>query len=146
MCVCALQLCLTLCSPMDCSPPGSSVRGILQAKNTGVGCHALLQGIFQTQRSNSSLLCLLHWQASSSHKKWISSSIQTDSPNSVLTPSKYANNMLGALCHNVGRDSINHKLYSRMYICAYTYTHIWTQQTLRQNLIPETRVQRNSGQ
>ena len=32
---------------MDCSPPGSSVHGILQAKNTGVGCHALLQGTFQ---------------------------------------------------------------------------------------------------
>ena len=30
MCVCAksLQLCLTLCDPMDCSPPGSSVHGI----------------------------------------------------------------------------------------------------------------------
>ena len=27
----SLQLCLTLCDPMDCSPPGSSVHGILQA-------------------------------------------------------------------------------------------------------------------
>ena len=26
-----LPLCLTLCNPMDCSPPGSSVHGILQA-------------------------------------------------------------------------------------------------------------------
>ena len=26
------QLCLTLCEPMDCSPPGSSVHGISQAK------------------------------------------------------------------------------------------------------------------
>ena len=26
------QLCLTLCNPMDCSPPGSSVHGILQAE------------------------------------------------------------------------------------------------------------------
>ena len=34
MCMCAksLQLCLTLCDPMDCSPPGSSVQGILQAR------------------------------------------------------------------------------------------------------------------
>ena len=30
-CVCA-QLCLTLCGPMDCSPPGSSVHGISQAR------------------------------------------------------------------------------------------------------------------
>ena len=28
----SLQLCLTLCSPMDCSPPGSSVHGILQTR------------------------------------------------------------------------------------------------------------------
>ena len=27
-----LQLCLTLCDAMDCSPPGFSVRGILQAR------------------------------------------------------------------------------------------------------------------
>ena len=42
--------------------PGSSVRGILQefSKNTGVDCHALLQGIFPTQRRNSHLLQLLH--------------------------------------------------------------------------------------
>jgi len=32
-------------------------------KNTGVGCHALLQGIFLTQGSNPCLSCLLHWQA-----------------------------------------------------------------------------------
>ena len=34
-------------------------------KNTGVGCHFLLQGLFSTQGSNPSLLCLLHWQADS---------------------------------------------------------------------------------
>ena len=28
----SLQLCLTLCDPMDCSQPGSSVHGILQAR------------------------------------------------------------------------------------------------------------------
>ena len=31
-------------------------------KNTGVGCHFILQGIFPTQGSNLRLLCLLHWQ------------------------------------------------------------------------------------
>ena len=34
-------------------------------KNIGVGCHALLQGIFLIQGSNPHLLCLLHWQAGS---------------------------------------------------------------------------------
>ena len=32
-------------------------------KNTGVGCHVLLQAIIPTQGSNPHLLCLLHWQA-----------------------------------------------------------------------------------
>ena len=34
---------------MDCSPPGSSVHGDSPDKNTGVGCHVLLQRIFPTQ-------------------------------------------------------------------------------------------------
>ena len=49
MCAKSLQSYPILCEPMDCRPPGSSVHGILQAKNTGVGCHALLQGIFPAQ-------------------------------------------------------------------------------------------------
>ena len=48
----SLQLCPTLWDPMDRSLPGSSVHGSLQGKNTGVGCHALLQGIFLTQVLN----------------------------------------------------------------------------------------------
>ena len=47
---------LTLCDPMDCSPPGSSVYGDSSGKNTGVGCHALFQGIFLIQGSNPGLL------------------------------------------------------------------------------------------
>ena len=50
------QSCLTLCDPMDCSLPGSSVHGDSLAKNTEVGCHALLQGIFPIQESNWGLL------------------------------------------------------------------------------------------
>ena len=34
-------------------------------KNTGVGCHALLKGLFLTQRLNPCLLCCLHWQVGS---------------------------------------------------------------------------------
>ena len=55
------QSCLTLCDPMDCSPPGSSVHGDFSGKSTETGCHALLQGIFLTQRSDPGLL----------HCKWI---------------------------------------------------------------------------
>ena len=51
-----VQSCPTLCDPMDCSPLGSSVHGDSPGKNTGVGCHAFLQGIFPTQGSNHGLL------------------------------------------------------------------------------------------
>ena len=62
------QSCPTLSDPMDCSLPGSSAHGIFQArvlewgaiafsgKNTGMGYHFLLQGIFLTQGSNLYLL------------------------------------------------------------------------------------------
>ena len=36
------QSCLTLCNPMDCSPPGSSVHEVFQAKKTWKGFHFLL--------------------------------------------------------------------------------------------------------
>ena len=52
------QLCLTLCGPMDCSLSGSSYPWDSPGKNTGVGCHFLLQGIFPTQGWNPSLLHL----------------------------------------------------------------------------------------
>ena len=63
-CVCSksLQSCQTLCNPMYCNPPGCSVHGDSPGKNTRVGCHALLQGIFPTQESNP---VLLHWHACS---------------------------------------------------------------------------------
>ena len=46
---------MTLCDTMDGSPPGSSVHGESPGKNTGVGCHALFQGIFPTQGLNPGL-------------------------------------------------------------------------------------------
>ena len=39
----SLQSCLTLCDPIDGSPPGSPIPGILQARLPGLGCHFLLQ-------------------------------------------------------------------------------------------------------
>ena len=61
MSVLAIQLYLNLCKATDSSPPGSSVHGDSLGKETGVGCHALLQGIFLTQGSNPHLLHLLQW-------------------------------------------------------------------------------------
>ena len=62
--VLAAQSCPTLCDPMDCSLPGSSVHGIFPGKNTGVGCHFLLQGIFLTQGWNLGLLHCRSYQGS----------------------------------------------------------------------------------
>ena len=56
----SLQSCLILCHPVDCSPPGSSVHGILQARILEWVANALLQGIFPTQGSDLHLLCHLH--------------------------------------------------------------------------------------
>ena len=63
VCVCAksLQLCPALCDPNDCSPPGSSVHGILQAR-TLEWAAVSSEGSCQPLGSN---LSLLHWQAGS---------------------------------------------------------------------------------
>ena len=66
-----LQLCLTLCDPLDCSPPGSSVHGILQARILEWAAIFLLQGIFLSQGLNPSsilhcrgiLYPLNHWES-----------------------------------------------------------------------------------
>ena len=68
-CLC-LVLSLTL-RPHGPQPPRTPLPRFLcpgdsPGKNTGVGCHFLLQGIFPTQGSNPHLLSLLQWQTDSS--------------------------------------------------------------------------------
>ena len=55
------QLCPTVLWPHGLSPAGFSVHGDSPGKNTGVCCHALLQGIFPTQR----------WSPGLPHCRWI---------------------------------------------------------------------------
>ena len=80
---------------MDCSPPGSSVHGILvlPGKNTGVGCHALLQGIFLTQGSNQ-VSCIAGgfftiWATREVQEYWSGQPIPSpgDLPNPGIEPS-----------------------------------------------------------
>ena len=59
VCVYACSLGLTLCNPMGCSPPGSSVHGIFPASTEWVAMSSS-RGIFLTQGSNPCLLRLLH--------------------------------------------------------------------------------------
>ena len=61
----SLQWCQTLCNPVDCSPPGFSVHGVLQAR--------ILEWVIMPSSRGSSWsrdwthvsLCLLHWQVGS---------------------------------------------------------------------------------
>ena len=72
-CVCS-QLCPTLCDPRTVwSPPGSSARGILQARVLEWVSHFLLQGIFLTQGPN---LRLLNWQVGSLPRSYLGTGSQ----------------------------------------------------------------------
>ena len=66
MCVLSLQSCPTLRDPTDCSPPGSSVHGISQAKILEWVAIFSSRGSSQPG-SNLSLLHLLHWQGDFYH-------------------------------------------------------------------------------
>ena len=57
----SLQSCLTLCDPMDCSLLGSAGPWNSPGKNTRVGCHALLQGIFPPRDQTCISYVYLHW-------------------------------------------------------------------------------------
>ena len=64
VCVLVPQSCPTLCGPMDGSPPGSSVHGILQARILEWVALSFSMGIFLTQELNPGLLnCrqILYW-------------------------------------------------------------------------------------
>ena len=72
LCAKLLQLYLIFCDPVDCSPPGSSVHEDSPGKNTGVGCHSFIQGIFLTQGSKPDLLHCRQILYHLSHKgSWI---------------------------------------------------------------------------
>ena len=60
VCAESLQSCPNPCDPMDCSPPGSSDHGILQARVLGWVAMPP-PGIILTRGLNPCLLCLLHW-------------------------------------------------------------------------------------
>ena len=48
----------TLCNSMDCSPPGLSVHGIFQMKNTGVGCQYSSPGESSQPRDQTHISCI----------------------------------------------------------------------------------------
>ena len=60
----SLQLCLTICNPENCSPPGSSVHGILQTRVMEWVAMPSSRGSSWC-RNQTRVSCLLHWQAGS---------------------------------------------------------------------------------
>ena len=60
----SLQLCLNLCDPMDCSPPDSSVRGILQARILKWVAMPCFRGSSRP-RDQTGISCFPHRQAGS---------------------------------------------------------------------------------
>ena len=61
----SFQSCPTLCDPMDCSPPGSSVQGILQARILEWDAMPSSRVSSQPKDQTHIFLCLLHWQEGS---------------------------------------------------------------------------------
>ena len=89
-----LQSCPILCDPMDCSPPGFSVHGILQARILEWVAMPFSRGIFLTQGFNLRLLDLLHWQAGS---------LPLVPPGDPIALSRYwINRCLFFVCHFLG--------------------------------------------
>ena len=61
----SLQLCPTLCDPVDCGPPGSSIHGVLQARILVWVAMPSSRGSSRPQGSTLHLLCLVHGQVDS---------------------------------------------------------------------------------
>ena len=86
------HLCLTLCDPMDCSPPRLFSLWDSSGKDTGVRCHFLFQGIFPIHGLNLGILhCrqilyhLSHKGRRMSEKKWVFIKGSHDAPWGVGT-------------------------------------------------------------
>ena len=71
VCVCVYSVVSDSLWPHELWPARLFCPWDFPGKNTGMGCHFLLQEIFQIQRLNPHLLCLLQWQADSSPLHYI---------------------------------------------------------------------------
>ena len=85
-------------------------------KNTGAGCHALLQGFFLTQGSKPHFLCLLHWQ---------SGSLPLTSPGKphTMTTSRQIQKRRTILC--LHRYPLSIKMQMSIYLLVYLCIHLY---------------------
>ena len=84
MCLVA-QSCPILCDPVDCRPLGSSVHGDSPGKNTGVGCHALIQAPLEIYSNQIKIKTLFEISQHYTTRR-------------QLTYSKYSNQVLKIIC------------------------------------------------
>ena len=95
----ATQWCLTLCNPLECSPPGFSVHGLLQARMLEGIAISSSKGIFLSQGLNPRLLCHL----------WCRQSVPVEpsgKPNNEVTGTE--NEILGFKCSSVSSAETKH--------------------------------------
>ena len=83
-----MQSCLTVLWSHGLQPARLFYPWDFPGKNTGVGCHFLLQEIFLTQGLNPSLLCLLHWQEGFLALHHLGSPIQGTEGKDMVPPSQ----------------------------------------------------------
>ena len=104
---------------MDCSPPVISVHEDSPGKNTGVGCHALLQGIFLSQRSNPGLshcrqiLYYLSHQESPRILEWVAmpSSRGSSWPRDWIQVSRITGRFFTIWASREAQAEYNHKIF-----------------------------------
>ena len=96
-----LQSCPTLCDPMDCSPPGSSVHGILQARILVWVAMPSSRGYFRP-RYQTCISCIF----------CIAGGFFSTEP-----PGKPCFIICGHSCSSVGMNILKHKVLSRIGAC-----------------------------
>ena len=95
---------------MDYSPPWrfSSVHGDSPGKNTGVGCHALLRGVFRTQVSHIAGGFFTIWATSEAHDTYIQYKKKKSRDNAVIWFYLYVNSDCWyCLCLNTDKVSLS---------------------------------------
>ena len=111
------QSCLTLCNLMDCSPPFSSVHGILQARTLELGSCSLLQGNLPTQGSNPGLL---HYRQILVKNPWVRKIPwrREQLPIPVFWPGEFHG------LYGVAKSNTTERLSLHIYIYIYSYIYI----------------------
>ena len=116
VCARSLQPCWALCDPVDCSPPGSSVHGILQARTLEQVAVPSSRGIFLTQELNP---CLFMSPAFAEGFFTPSATWEDDTEAILL---KMMKNYISIFSNEPKPDyGLHNALFSLIYLCIYWY-------------------------